>query len=166
MKRALRIAILTLAMIAFLMVTPARATVVGTPAADSPSIVGVNVTGAGYADLDDDCDCDDIHTSFTINVYDSTLDFQLTYIYCFLVLPSGDVYYVRLTVIGRYSSLSVDLAWYNMVTESGWYRFIVYAEIPYYHFTLATHDDVTFDPPTDGNPGPPLVSILSVTASG
>ncbi len=117
-----------------------------------------------YVDLDADGVRDDAVTGLFIEVYCPAC-FTLTDVYCYLVLPSGDAYLFIVTIVGTYRHVHLNVGWYNVITEPGWYRFLVYTEIECGQTTYWSADSLAFDPPTEGNPGPPLAEVLSFTAT-
>ncbi len=126
----------------------------------------VDIETAIYLDLDSDTMEDDVLTKYTLTVPDGDLRFHVTYIYSRLTLPSGQYFYHLLLVIGQFSKLCIVLGWYNTATESGWYTYEVYACSFGEHAPDSGSDDIIFDPPTEGDPGVPIVSILNATIDG
>ncbi len=157
MNRSLRFAMIGAIFLIVLMIAPAHAASVSDPI--EADWYQVRVTQAQYLDIDNDGFQDDILTAFDITVSDTAVSFMTTYVYCYLILPSGSAYLVSFGIIGQYQHLAITLSWYNTVTESGWYTFIVYTEIPVGQYRYYSTHSVTFDPPTGGDPGPPVVGI-------
>ncbi|MHA1771081.1 MAG: hypothetical protein ACTSYL_12950 [Candidatus Thorarchaeota archaeon] len=164
MRTPVRALMLGFIIVFLIVITPARALTTNNP--NEATWFKVTATHAEYCDADDDGFADDIITVFDITVLDTDISFMTTYIYCYLYTPSGHAYGVALRAIGQYTYLSVAMAWYNTVTESGWYTFIVYVEIPVNGYTYYSMDGITFDPPAGGEPGPPLVEIVSTNVTG
>ena len=156
MKKIMRIAILCIVVISIAFVKPVSAESTDPVPA---TWFTTTILDAGYLDIDGDGMADDIATSFKIEVMNTDIPFSITDILCYLITPSGDGYAVQITVIGHYKCIQIGLAWYNTVTESGWYTFMVYTEITVYHQHYYSYDELSFDPPTEGNPGPPLVEV-------
>ncbi len=121
----------------------------------------VDIRQATYLSLEPDGVRDDVITEFRVEA-SRTLMFQLSYLYCFLELPSGRTYLYILKVIGTYSQLVLTLGWIDVASESGWYTFYIYAEIVEQFHSHWGYDETYFDPPDGGIPGPPLVQIISV----
>ena len=122
----------------------------------------VDITRATYLSLESDGVADDVVTDFRV-VTSRTLMFQVSYLYCFLELPSGLTYLYVLKVIGTYSQLVLTLGWIDVASESGWYALYIYAEIVEPHHSHWGYDDTYFDPPDGGIPGGPLVvELISV----
>ena len=125
----------------------------------------VSIESADYLDLDGDLLEDDIITEFTISVPKGDWEFDKTYVYCEIILPSGTYFNCILLVIGTYSSFTLTLGWYNTALESGWYTFNLFAwgrgdDAP----EMGT-DSLVFDPPTDGLPAlPPSIEIIDISA--
>jgi hypothetical protein len=128
---------------------------------DSRSVQLV-VISAGYLDLDHGGSPNDVLTDFQIRILSSDYMFHSTKIYSFLTLPSGKTFSVAISFKGPYSSLELVIGWLNVATESGWYTFSAFAFLsggPNDGFAFAV---ATFDPPTGGDPGPPLIGTMSV----
>ncbi|MCF2137352.1 MAG: hypothetical protein K9W43_08975 [Candidatus Thorarchaeota archaeon] len=164
MKTPVRTLVLGFIIVILIIITPARALTTDDP--NEATWFKVAATHAEYCDADNDGFADDIITVFDITITNTDISFMITYMYCYLYLPSGDGYMVVIRGIGQYTYLSITMAWYNTVTESGWYTFIVYVEIPVNGFTYYSLDGITFDPPAGGEPGPPLVEIVSTNVTG
>jgi hypothetical protein len=130
---------------------------------DDEDSLMVSIESADYLDLDADQVEDDILTEFTIRIPDGDWSFGVTYIWCEVELPSGLTFVCELLVIGTYSSLGLTLGWYNTAIESGWYTFRVYADTFGNNAPDPGWDTLVFDPPTDGDTGPPLIEIIEVT---
>ena len=131
---------------------------------DDDDSLMVSIESADYLDLDGDQIEDDILTEFTVAVPQGDWDFERTYVYCELVLPSGYYFNCLILVIGTYSSFTLTLGWYNTAIESGWYTFFLGAwgsgdDAP----GLGT-DSLVFDPPTKGDPGTSTIEIIEVIA--
>ncbi len=124
----------------------------------------VSVESADYMDLDNDLVDDDILTEFSITVPSGDWDFQHTYVYCELVLPSGCYYNCLILLIGTYSSVTISLAWYNTATESGWYTFTLWSWGEGFNAPDLGSDSVVFDPPTEKVPGLPGLEIIDIIA--
>jgi len=124
----------------------------------------VTADNGEYLDLDADGAADDIVTTLSIHIL-CPVCFDHTDVYCYLCLPSGDAYLFIVTIIGTYTHIEMDVGWYNVVTDSGWYTFIAYTEIDCGCTSYWSLDSLTFDPPTEGNPGPPVVGVLSLTVT-
>jgi hypothetical protein len=131
---------------------------------DSGDSLIVSIESADYLDLDGDQMEDDILTEFTITVPSGYWIFQHTYIYCELVLPSGYYFNCMILLIGTYNTVSIDLAWYNTAIESGWYDFTLWAWGEGYRAPDLGWDTVTFDPPTPGDQGDPIIDIIEIVA--
>ncbi|MGY5871904.1 MAG: hypothetical protein RTV72_06655 [Candidatus Thorarchaeota archaeon] len=131
---------------------------------DDDSLI-VSIESADYLDLDGDQLEDDILTEFTIAVPKGDWQFSRTFVYCELVLPSGYYFNFLIILIGSYNSVAITVGWYNTAIESGWYDFAVWSlglgpKAPSLGF-----DWVTFDPPTEGEPGTPSIEIIEILAT-
>jgi len=124
--------------------------------------VKVSIKVADYLDLDADRLEDDILTKFIISVPVASWRSGVSIVYCLLELPSGQAFRFNILMIGCYSLLSLTLGWYNTAYEPGWYTFSVSAYIVGNDVPTAGHDTVEFDPPTEGEPGSPVVSIMEI----
>lgn len=131
---------------------------------DSVNSMAVSIRLADYLDLDADGIGDDIITEFIVSVPSMTWHTGRSAIYCLLVLPSGQAFGCNILVIGFYSQLSLTLAWYNTAYESGWYTFSVAAYMIGKNVPAPGYDTMEFDPPTDGEPGSPVIQIVGVFA--
>lgn len=125
----------------------------------------VSIESADYLALGTDQIENDILTEFTLSLPNGYWVYGWTYIYCEIELPSGGYYYTELLVLASYSRLSLTLAWHNTATEIGWYTFFVYANILGQNVLRPGTDSLMFDPPTDGDAGPPLLEIIQVVAN-
>ncbi|MHA1769258.1 MAG: hypothetical protein ACTSV3_05340 [Candidatus Thorarchaeota archaeon] len=133
-----------------------------TTAGDDNDSLVVSIDSATYLDLDGDLAEDDILTVFTISVPHGDWVFQITYAYCRLVLPSGSYFECTILIVGTYSTITIGLGWYNTAVESGWYHFGLYAWANGPYAPGPGVCTTSFDPPTEGNPGPPVVEIVDV----
>ena len=125
----------------------------------------VSIESADYLDLDGDLLEDDIITEFTISVPIGDWEFDRTYVYCEIILPSGIYFNCILLVIGTYSSFTLTLGWYNTALESGWYTFNLFAWGRGDDAPEMRTDSLVFDPPTDGLPAlPPSIEIIDISA--
>jgi hypothetical protein len=124
----------------------------------------VSIESADYLDLDGDQMENDILTEFTITVPQGDWDFHYTYIYCELVLPSGNYFNCMILLIGTYNSVTLCLGWYNCALESGWYTFSLWSWGDGRDAPNLGHDSVVFDPPTPGNEGDPFIDIIQIIA--
>jgi hypothetical protein len=124
----------------------------------------VSVESADYTDLDNDLVEDDILTEFSISVPYGDWNFQHTYIYCELVMPSGNYFNCLLLLIGSYNSVTISLAWYNTASESGWYTFSLWSWGEGFNAPDLGYDSVVFDPPTEELPGLPTLEIIDIIA--
>jgi hypothetical protein len=132
---------------------------------DDEDSLMVSIESADYLDLDGDQIEDDILTEFTITVPEGDWDFSRTYAYCELVLPSGYYFGCLILMIGTYNSVTLTLGWYNTAIESGWYTFSIFAWGTGNNAPEMGMDSVIFDPPTEGNPGPPpSIEIIEIIA--
>ncbi len=123
----------------------------------------VDITTATYLDLDNDSAEDDVITTFSIQVPNGDWDIGMTFIYCYLELPSGMAFDALLMLRGDFSTLTVTMGWYNTALESGWYYFGVYAWSYGNDVPDSGLDEIIFDPPTDGVPGDPVIHLLNAT---
>ena len=160
MRPAKRIALaLALAMMVLSLVTGGvQAT---SDLSDDDTLV-VSIESADYMDLDGDLIEDDILTEFTIRVPEGDWQFRHTYIYCLLELPSGYYFECALLAIGTYEWVTITLAWYNTAIESGWYTFTTCAWAIGENAPDPGVASTIFDPPTEGNPAPPVIEIVGV----
>ena len=122
----------------------------------------VSIESAGYLDLDGDQIEDDILTEFTISVPKGDWEFRHTYIYCLLELPSGYFFECALLAIGTYEWVTITLAWYNTAIEAGWYVFTTCAWALGENTPGPGGASIVFDPPTEGNPAPPVIEVVGV----
>ena len=159
MKRARNVMLLALLLLLACGMLPTG--VAAAPNDGGETGVQVDITRATYLSLEADGVADDIVTDFRVAT-SRALVFQVSYLYCFLELPSGLTYVYVLKVIGTYSQLVLTLGWIDVASESGWYTFYIYAEIAEPHHSHWGYDDVYFDPPDGGIPGPPLVQVMSI----
>ncbi|MGY5875460.1 MAG: hypothetical protein RTU30_06925 [Candidatus Thorarchaeota archaeon] len=151
---------LMIILVALMVITLSIGNVEASPNDDA---LQVDITTATYLDLDDDSAEDDVITAFSIDVPTGDWDIGMTFIYCYLELPSGLAFDAFLMLRGDFSSVTVTLGWYNTAIESGWYYFGVYAwslgsDVPDSGFS-----EIIFDPPTDGVPGDPVIHIINST---
>jgi hypothetical protein len=159
-NRRLLTILITVIMLSFL-TGNAQATTYG----DNSTSMSVSIQSASYLDHDADMVEDDILTLFTISIPSGTWKSGYTVIYMVLELPSGSAFGCNLLVIGFFSHLSLTLAWYNTATEAGIYRFSVSAYMLGNSALKPGHDSLSFDPPTEGEPGSPIIEIVGVTAT-
>jgi len=131
---------------------------------DTGDSLMVSIESADYLDLDGDQIEDDILTEFTVAVPQGDWDFERTYVYCELVLPSGYYFNCLILVIGTYSSFTLTLGWYNAAIESGWYTFVLGAWGSGHDAPGLGTDSLVFDPPTKGDPGTPTIEIIDIIA--
>jgi hypothetical protein len=133
---------------------------------DAGNSLIVSIESADYLDLDGDQIEDDILTEFTITVPDGNWIFDMTYVYCELVLPSGYYFNCLLLIIGNYNSVTLTLGWYNTAIESGWYTFSLYSWGYGYYAPEMGSDSIIFDPPTEGGPGspPPSIEVIQISS--
>lgn len=126
----------------------------------------VSIESADYLDLDGDQIEDDILTEFSISVPKGDWVFVRTYVYCELVLPSGNYFNCLILLIGTYNSVTLTLGWFNTAIEPGWYDFTVWAWGSGPDAPDLGSDWVVFDPPeTGGGPAPPpSIEIIEITA--
>ena len=129
---------------------------------DTDDSLMVSIESADYLDLDGDQMDDDIFTEFTIAVPEGDWDFDYTYIYCKLVLPSGNYFHCLFLMIGSYNSVTITLAWYNTALESGWYTFSLWVWGCGPNAPEMGYDTLDFDPPEVGDPGIPSVEIIRI----
>ncbi|MFW9786927.1 MAG: hypothetical protein ACFFE2_11940 [Candidatus Thorarchaeota archaeon] len=122
----------------------------------------VSIESADYLALDADQIENDIITEFTITLPDGEWSFGMTYIYCEIELPSGLTFYCEIVAIGSYNTLGLVLGWHNTAIETGWYTFRVFARVYGNHVPDSGYDSFAFDPPTDGDPAPPVIEIIEV----
>ena len=125
----------------------------------------VSIESADYLDLDGDQIEDDILTEFTITVPTGDWNFARTYVYCEIVLPSGYYFNCLILMIGTYNSVTVTLGWYNTAIESGWYTFSLWAWGYGHDAPGMGSDSLVFDPPTEGEPAPPSIEIITIVAN-
>jgi hypothetical protein len=117
------------------------------------SLLDIDIKKAYYDDLDYDGDYDDVYTLITITPYSSQLSSAIIDIYQFVQLPSGDTWYFTLTALGLSKRIYIEVQWYDIATESGWYTFLVSLDA-YTYSGLYTYDEaVMFDPPEEGPEG-------------
>lgn len=162
MRRAKRIALaLALAMMVFSLFTGG---VQATGGMGEDDALVVSIESAEYLDLDGDQIEDDILTEFTIAVPEGDWEFRHTYIYCLLELPSGYYFECALLAIGTYQWVTITLAWYNTAIEAGWYVFTTCAWALGEYAPDPGIASMVFDPPTEGNPAPPVIEIVCVTS--
>jgi hypothetical protein len=125
--------------------------------------VKVSITAADYLDLDGDQIEDDILTEFSVSVPVASWKSSISIVYCLLELPSGQAFRCNILVIGCYSLLSLTVGWYNTAYEPGWYTFCVAACIVGNDVPEPGYDMIEFDPPTEGEPGSPVISIMEIS---
>lgn len=131
--------------------------------------IDATIDYANYLDLDADDRADDVLTICTVLASTGGEDISFTLIGAAVTLPSGRMYHHLVQVEGGYNTITVSIYWFNIATESGWYRFDVLA----FAFTGSSFDyayaTVDFDPPEGGDPGPPLtekaIIISNVTGT-
>ncbi|MFW9920998.1 MAG: hypothetical protein ACFFED_15465 [Candidatus Thorarchaeota archaeon] len=121
--------------------------------ADAGNGIIVLMDQAYYANLDDDGMEDDIVVVYEIILpnSDNLTDYVIE-LYCTLTLPSG-VSYVYECAIVTSEGCVVTQYWFNAATESGWYKYSVYA-YSYSSELDSGFDEIDFDPP-EGAPGLP-----------
>jgi hypothetical protein len=129
---------------------------------DDKTCLQVVIKSANYCDLDNDGSPDDVSTRFQISVVADDIVFHKSQIYCFLSLPSGKTFALGISVKGTYVSLAFVIGWLNVVNQSGWYVFSVCALLFGGPSDYFAYSSIAFDPPTGGDPGPPLIQIMSV----
>jgi hypothetical protein len=56
----------------------------------------------------------------------------------------------------------IFIGWFNVVTEAGWYEIHVSAWIDGFEHLTVDYDEMTFDPPIDDLPAPPLIHVISI----
>lgn len=130
---------------------------------DDACSMTVSIRNAYYLDLDADQKEDDIVTEFIVSVPSTTPRSSLTLIHCLLELPSGRVFSCSILVLGFYSEIDLILGWYNTAYEPGWYTFSVTAYLLGSSVHAKAYDTIAFDPPTEGEPGSPVVSIMAIS---
>jgi len=155
-----RLLVFALVAACFLAMVPNQARADGSGQKDDP--LQVVIKNADYCDLDRDGSEDDIVTTFRITVLSDEVVFKRTQIYCHLILPSGSGFILVIGVKGEYRQLTLTIGWLNVVTESGWYTFSVLSFLIGESNIYYGSSSVAFDPPTGGDPGPPLAEILTV----
>ena len=131
---------------------------------DNSDSMCVSIQSASYLDLDADMVEDDILTVFTVSIPIGARNSGWTLIYMVLELPSGLAFGCNLLVIGIYSQLSLTMGWYNTATEAGWYTFEVAAYMLGNNVLKPGFDSIVFDPPTEGEPGSPIIEIIRIVA--
>lgn len=113
----------------------------------------INILHAYYYDLDNDGYMDDIYTVISVYTSSGYSEQVNAYVYQYLTLPSGKMFYTRLYVHGYDSYFRIYTTWYNVATETGWYLFEAAIEnLNYYGYSYDT-ESVLFDPPTEGPEG-------------
>jgi len=158
-----RMLVLVLVTACLLAMVPSQARADGShDKGEETDCVQVVIKNAEYCDLDGDGSQDDIETAFRIKVLSDEVVFKKTEIYCFLTLPSGRAFVVGIAFKGAYLQLALVIGWLNVVTESGWYTFSTFCFLIGDSAIYCAYSSVAFDPPTGGDPGPPLAEILSI----
>ncbi len=152
MQRGSKYLLLAVLLISFAVLAP-------TPAAAGDGIY-VIMDEAYYADADGDGLEDDIVVRYEI--IPSETENQTEYVielYCTLTLPSGVSFVYECAVVTS-TGCSVTQIWFDAVSESGWYKYSVYA----YTFDGSVdpgYNEIIFDPP-EANPGTPTVDVIIV----
>lgn len=127
--------------------------------ADAGNGIIVIMNDAYYANLDDDGIEDDIVVIYEIILpdIDNDTDYVIE-LYCTLTLPSGATYVYECAVVTSDGCI-VTQYWFNAATETGWYKYSVYA----YSYTAdmdSGFDEIVFDPP-ESTPGlPPEIDTV------
>ena len=114
----------------------------------------LQVTFGNYLDLDGDGLEDDIINEFTIFTptgaiaYDVSIDYKF-----YLTLPSGKTFWLNYRMLVDIDhELPVDVYWFNVVEESGDYKFtcdarIVGTDVNGVRFNVRVIQSIIFDPP-------------------
>ncbi len=122
----------------------------------------VVIEEASYGDFDNDTYEDDVVVIFTCRVLDGAKSPAKTDVYFTLTLPSGKQHFALVTIVGKYSEITLGMYWFNVATEPGWYN--IAADAYTYGGPDARTSDsdvLIFDPPTGSGNGDPTIKLFT-----
>ncbi len=117
----------------------------------------VEVEYANYLDLDGDESQDDVLTVYELEIEERTTQMDKIVIQSDLVLPSGLTHSLLFEFEATSDEWLIIIGWFDVVTESGWYNIQVSVWFDGFKDLTLDYDEMTFDPPIDSHPAPPLI---------
>jgi hypothetical protein len=122
----------------------------------TPNKFEVVIEHADYGDFDTDSYEDDVVIIFTCRVLEGAKSPAKTDVYFTLTLPSGQQHFALVTIVGKYTEISLGMYRFNVATEPGWYNIVADA-YTYGGPKDGTDSDVlVFDPPGSGTGDPEI----------
>lgn len=125
---------------------------VGSASSNTAPVVEGTITDAYYANLNNQSYYDivynmsfnisDFTSTNTVNGYYFTLLVGLTY-------PDGTTYWCQFNLISYQQTFTLQVIWYDSVTQSGWYTAQSYT-YPMNNHNNAYYSSFEFDPPSAG----------------